>query len=222
MTFIKTFTLLFLCILNLGVFAQKFSVTTNPQDADIFVNGKKVGIGEVVIRLRRNECVTIETSKEGYLSVIKEYCNKPNFPKAPKSDYLTLKIDDSYEASTKNDIANNDIVLKPKKGMIGDNWKTAIRVITNYFDALEVSDSDVKYLRTSWIIDSFEGYTVRSRVILRYVNEDPQEMKIKLISQIASGSAVSAKSDEKYKDWDRVLKKYNNLLDEVRTRANAY
>ncbi len=214
-------TFLFSVLLSAS-FAQKVNISTTPQNASIFVNGKNVGTGEAQFKVPKNECITIAVQKEGYLSMSQDYCNKKGFPKIPKNDYIKLAVDDSYEASTKSDIANNQIVFKPKKGKVEENWKTAIRVVTDYLDAIEVSDSDVKYLRTSWKVDSFKGFTVRTRVILRYVNESPQEMKIKLVSEIADGAAVSAKQDEKYKAWDRILKKYGNLLDEVRTRTNAY
>lgn len=213
--------LTFLILFSLNSFAQKVKISSDPSTADIYVNGKKVGIGEIEIKVHKNECITVQIGNEGYLWTLKEYCNKRGMPSVPKSDYIRLAVDDSYQASTKSDIANNDIVMKPRKGSVNENWKTALRVVTDYFDAIEVSDSEVKYLRTSWIIDNFAGFTVRTRVILRYTNESPQEMKIKLVSERANGSGTSAKDDEKFKAWDRVLKKYNNLLDEAKTRTSS-
>lgn len=207
--------------LPLMMFAKKVEISASPADAEIWLNGKKVGIGAIEIDIKKNDCVNIQIVREGYLTLIKEYCNQKGMPKIPNTDHLQLKNDESYEASSKSDIANVDVVLKPKKGDVSDNWKSAIRSITDYFDALEVSDSDVKYLRSAWVVDNFAGYVVRTRVIFRLTNESPQEFKLKIVAERASSNA-SSKHDERFDEWDRVLKKYNTLLEEVSSKIYAY
>ncbi|MGJ5641762.1 hypothetical protein [Formosa sp. S-31] len=207
--------------LPLMMFAKKVEISASPADAEIWLNGKKVGIGAIEIDIKKNDCVNIQIVREGYLTLIKEYCNQKGMPKIPNTDHLQLKNDESYEASSKSDIANVDVVLKPKKGDVSDNWKSAIRSITDYFDALEVSDSDVKYLRSAWVVDNFAGYVVRTRVIFRLTNESPQEFKLKIVTERASSNA-SSKHDERFDEWDRVLKKYNTLLEEVSSKIYAY
>src|SRR5690606_18293449 len=130
---------------------QKMALSTNPPDAEIFIGGKKVGTGSIDIKVGKNECITVQIVREGFLQYSNEYCNKKGMPSIPKKEYIQLSVDQSYEASSKSDIANVDVVLKPNRGTIEENWLSSIRTITDYFDALEVSDSDVKYLRTAWI-----------------------------------------------------------------------
>ena len=74
-----------------------------------------------------------------------------------------MPIDDSFEASERNDFANNDIIINPKEKDVNKSWLSAIRLVTNYFDALEVNDNDVRYLRTAWVVNVFGSYTIRSR-----------------------------------------------------------
>src|SRR5690606_38060669 len=106
-------------------------------------------------------------------------------------------------------------------GDLDDNWVGAIRTITDYFDALEVSDSDVKYLRSAWVVDNFDGFVVRTRIIFRLTRNDPQEFKLKIVSERAPRN-TSSKQDEMFEHWDRVLKKYGTLLEEVSSRVYAY
>ena len=55
--------------------------------------------------------------------------------------------------------------------------------MTNYFDALEVNDNDVRYLRTAWVVNVFGNYTIRSRLIFRLTDENPLEYRFKLVSE---------------------------------------
>ena len=216
-----TISLFLFLIFPAILFAKKVEISSNPSDAEIFVNGKKVGTGSIVIDVKRDNCISVRIVREGYLSYVNEYCNKKGMPDIPKTDHIQLAVDQSYEASTKSDIANVDVVIKPKQGDLDDNWVGAIRTITDYFDALEVSDSDVKYLRSAWVVDNFDGFVVRTRIIFRLTRNDPQEFKLKIVSERAPRN-TSSKQDEMFEHWDRVLKKYGTLLEEVSSRVYAY
>jgi hypothetical protein len=211
---------IFLLIFPILLFSQKMSLTTNPPDSEIFIGGKKVGSGSIDIKVNKKECITVQIIREGYLQFSNDYCNQKGMPSIPKREYIQLSIDQSYEASSKSDIANVDVVLRPNRGTVDENWLSSIRTITDYFDALEVSDSDVKYLRTAWIVDTFDGFVVRTRIIYRLTRDNPQEFKLKIVSERAMRN-TSAKQDERFEVWDRVLKKYGTLLEEVSVKVNA-
>ncbi|MCR9181620.1 MAG: PEGA domain-containing protein [Flavobacteriaceae bacterium] len=217
----KNYFLLLFLIFPVLLFAKKVEISTNPSDAEIYVNGKLVGTGSIVIDVKNKECITVQIVREGYLGYSKDYCNQKGMPDIPKRDYIQLNLDQSYEASTKSDIANVDVVLKPQKGTLDENWTAAIRTITDYFDALEVSDSDVKYLRSAWIVDTFDGFVVRTRIIYRLTRDEPQEFKLKIVSERAPRN-TSSRQDERFEAWDRVLKKYGTLLEEVNSRIAAF
>ena len=211
-------TFLALCI-TLGAKSQKSTIRTNIPSADIFIDGKLVGKGEVGgIKIPRNECITVQVSATGYLSQTKEYCKIKGMPQIEKTEYIELGVDDSFEASVQYDFANNDIIINPKNKDVEEVWKNAFRLISNYFDAIEVNDTEVYYLRTSWVVATFKGYTIRTRVIYRLTRENPLEFSIKVVSERAEGQA-SPKDDEKYKPWTRILKRYAALIEEVQQRS---
>lgn len=204
---------------TIGTYGQKSTIRTNVPSADIFIDGKLVGQGEVGgIKIPRNECITVQVSATGYLSQTKEYCKIKGMPQIEKTEYIELGIDDSFEASVQSDFANNDIIINPKNKDVDQVWKNAFRLITNYFDAMEVNDTEVYYLRSSWVVATFKGYTIRTRVVYRLTRENPLEFSIKVISERAEGLA-SAKDDEKYKPWTRILKRYAALIEEVQQRS---
>ena len=205
-------TFLALCI-TLGAHSQKSTIRTNIPSADIFIDGKLVGQGEVGgIKIPRNECITVQVSATGYLSQTKEYCKIKGMPQIEKTEYIELGVDDSFEASVQSDFANNDIIINPKNKDVEEVWKNAFRLISNYFDAMEVNDTEVYYLRTSWVVATFKGYTIRTRVIYRLTRENHLEFSIKVVSERAEGQA-SPKDDEKYKPWTRILKRYAALIE---------
>ena len=211
-------TFLALCI-TLGAQSQKSTIRTNIPSADIFIDGKLVGQGEVGgITIPRNECITVQVSATGYLSQTKEYCKIKGMPQIEKTEYIELGVDDSFEASVQSDFANNDIIINPKNKDVEEVWKNAFRLISNYFDAMEVNDTEVYYLRTSWVVATFKGYTIRTRVIYRLTRENPLEFSIKVVSERAEGQA-SPKDDEKYKPWTSILKRYAALIEEVQQRS---
>ena len=83
---------------------------------------------------------------------------------------------------------------------------------------IEVTDRETGYLRTSWVVQSFQQNTIRSRVIVKLGNTDPLVYKVKLVSEESKLPGTSVKSDEMYREWDRVLRKFENIVEELRAR----
>ena len=179
------------------------SITTNSDSFIIYINGQEVGQGSVTgIKIPKNECITVQVSGVGYITEVKKFCRQKGMPKMQKTEYITLGRDQSFEATFSTDLANNDIIVNPRGVNLDKVWITAVRLVVENFDALEVNDSDVNYLRTSWVVDSFKEYTVRTRLIARVSNENPLEIRFKIISERASGQA-SPRDDEKFRTWQR-------------------
>ena len=55
-------------------------------------------------------------------------------------------------------------------------------------------------------------------MIVKLASTSPLGYKIKLISEVANSGQVSVKSDELFKDWDRILRKYREIIREAQTR----
>ncbi len=196
---------------------KKVLLSTSEPDAKIFIDGKQMGTGQVEVIILSNSCVTVRAEKVGFLTETITFCNKKESAKPPKSYYVEMQRDDAYDASVQTDIANIDIEIKTSLEEI-DAWKLLSQIITSYFDVIEVTDRETGYLRTSWVVQSFMQNTIRSRVIVKLGNSDPLVYKVKLVSEESRMPGTSVKSDELYREWDRVLRKYENIVEELRTR----
>jgi hypothetical protein len=88
------------------------------------------------------------------------------------------------------------------------------------FDVLETVDFNAGYLITAWKHDSFndQTFTARSRVIITNSgNTSENNYSIKMISQYGNGKPNELQ-DTDFKDWNRILKKYFDILDEIEMR----
>jgi len=203
------------------VFAGKkiIMLSTSENDAEIYIDGKLMGKGNAEVVVLKNSCVTVQVKKVGFLTETISFCNKKNHADPPKSYYFQMERDDAYDASVQTDIANIDIELKTDKSEI-EAWKLISMIITSYFDVIEVTDRETGYLRTSWEVKTFKQNTIRTRMIVKLGTTDPLSYKIKLVSEESFSPNTSVKSDEMYREWDRVLRKFQNVIDELQSRLS--
>ncbi len=187
------------------------------EDAEIYVNGKLLGKGNLEIKIPKKSCMTVVVKRMGYLTEKIEFCNKKNMPKPPKTYYLEMRRDDSFDASVQTDIANTDIELKTTFGK-DKAWKLINQIVLTYIDVIEMTDKETGYLRTAWQLKSFLQNTIRTRIIIKESSTDPLIFKIKLVSESSGMARTSVKSDEYYKEWDRVLRSYSNVISEFQAR----
>lgn len=214
-------TFLFSTVFSINAFAGKkiIMLSTSESDADIYIDGKLMGKGNTEVVVLSKSCVTIKVEKVGFLTETISFCNKKNHAQPPKSYYIQMERDDAYDASVQTDIANIDIELKTDKTEI-EAWKLISMIITSYFDVIEVTDRETGYLRTSWEVKSFKQNTIRTRMIVKLGTTDPLSYKIKLVSEESFSPNTSVKSDELYHEWDRVLRKFQNVVDELQSRLS--
>jgi hypothetical protein len=199
--------------------AQTVVVSSSEPDAQIIVDGQNLGTGTLKVKVPKDACVNVKIQKVGFLKYDQVYCNKKGSTTPPKKQYFEMKKDDALEASIKTDQANVDfaIAVNPKL-TITDAWKLTTQIVTDYFDAIEVSDKETSYLRTAWSVQSFEQNTIRTRLIIKLGNSNPLTYKVKLVSEASGIAGTSVKGDEQFKDWDRVLRKYQNIVGDFSTR----
>jgi hypothetical protein len=206
---------------SLSVMAGKKVVrfTCSEPDAKVFIDGKLIGVGQVDVVIQTYTCAVVKVEKTAFLTGTIEFCNKPNFSPPPKAYHMVMERDDSYDASEATDIANLDIEVKTKKSEL-DAWKLLSQIITTYFDVIEVTDRETGYLRTSWVVQTFKQRTIRTRMIVKLGSTDPLTYKVKLVSEQANSPQMSVKNDEYFKEWDRVLRKYKEVIFEIQTRLS--
>jgi hypothetical protein len=221
-TFISIIVIFFIStIFSIDAFAgkKKVQLSASETDAEIYIDGKLMGKGNAEVLILSNSCVTVKVTKVGFLVEKITFCNKKHSATPPKTHYIEMKRDDAYDASIQTDIANIDIELKTTMDEV-DAWKLISMIITSYFDVIEVTDRETGYLRTSWVIQTFKQNTIRTRLIIKLGDTDPLTYKVKLVSEESRAPGTSVKSDELYREWDRVLRKYGNVFDELQSRLN--
>lgn len=197
---------------------KKVELGVSEKDAEIFINGKLVGKGGASVTVPKDDCVTVIIKKVAYLTERIEFCNKKDMSEPAKTYYVEMKRDDSYDASIQTDIANIDIELKCNTMDKDKAWKLINQIVLTYIDVIEMTDKDTGYLRTSWSLKTFMQNTVRTRIIVKESSNDPLMFKVKLISEASDVPMTSVKSDELYKEWDRVLRSYSNVISEFQAR----
>jgi hypothetical protein len=196
-----------------------YNISTSESDAKIFVNGKSIGTGSAEIIVRKHDVAVVKAEKTGYFT---QETTLSYIGSKIRNQYITMSKDDAYDASVKNDYANKDFEQEVSNKIKEDEaWKIISQIVTSYFDNIEMADKATGYLKTSWQSRSFTQSTVRSRIIVKQSGTDPLKYKLKIISEIADKPDQSVKDDEKFKEWDRVLKKYDGLITEFQTRLSA-
>jgi len=198
---------------------KKVEVGTSEKDAEIYINGKLVGKGSALVTVANDDCVTVVAKKIGYLEERIEFCNKDDMTKPPKTHYIEMRRDDAYDASIQTDIANIDIDLKVENMSKDDAWKLINQIVLGKIDVIEMTDKETGYLRTAWSLKTFQQSTVRTRIIVREANDNPLVFKVKLVSEVSNLPMVSVKSDELFKEWDRVLRTYSDIIGEFQARV---
>jgi len=198
---------------------KRIELGSSESDADIYVNGKLVGKGSAVVTVPKDDCVTVIVKKTAYLTERIEFCNKKNMTSPPKTYFVEMQRDDSFDASIQTDIANIDIELKCNTMDKDKAWKLVNQIVLTYIDVIEMTDKETGYLRTAWSLKTFRQNTVRTRMIIKESSSDPLIFKVKLISEYSGLPLTSVKSDELYKEWDRVLRSYSNVISEFQARV---
>ncbi len=219
-TFAKGLLLfLTLALVSSGAFAGKKVVKlgVSEPDAKIYLDGKLMGSGQLDVVVLSNSCVNIKIEKVGFLTEFITFCYKPNYAPPPKTYYVDMKKDDAYDATEATDMANIDIEIKTNKPET-EAWRLMSQIITSYFDVIEVTDRETGYLRTAWVVQTFKQNTIRTRIIVKLGNSNPLAYKVKLVSEQSGQPQTSVKSDELFKEYDRVLRKYKEIINEIDTR----
>lgn len=197
---------------------KKMKLSCSQPDAEIFVDGRMEGKGNLEIKIPDEGCMYIEVKKEGYISQEIEFCNKKKLTKLPSKFHFSLLVDEAFDVTIYADIVNKDFKIPAKSGK-DTGWKLLNQIVLNNFDAIEMSDKETGYLRTSWEVRRFEHSAVRTRFIVKEYSSNPLVFKIKLASQHSQEPMANANAGEHFREWDRVLEKYIGLVSEIQARV---
>lgn len=183
----------------------------------ILVDGNMVGNESAEVKVPDHTTVNVQVEKVGYITAIRNYRNAKSVD-LPRSEFIALEEDDAFDNSVSTDLANRfmEIRTNPAKKE-KEVWRNLSRVVLDYFDILETADPQTGYLRTAWVTNKFHSATVRTRLIVKYSGSNPLTYRAKLVSEVAP-PLTSVKLDEEFKEWDRVLRFYEPIIDDLRSR----
>ena len=195
---------------------RKVLVTCSQPDAEIHANGKFMGKGNAEILVTKDVDMVVKVSKQGFLTESMTFYYRSGMP-ALKGHHFEMKPDDAFEASTKTELANTDIGINTSKKK-PDAWESLTQVVLLYFEIPEQMDEKAGYLRTAWVTQSYAQSTVRTRAVIRTGSLDPLSFRVKLVSEISDRPGTKGTDDDRFRPWDRMLRKYEQLIPELQAR----
>ncbi|MBS1588936.1 MAG: hypothetical protein JST52_04915 [Bacteroidetes bacterium] len=219
----KILTITIIALLTFSIFStecearlrtKKITINTDP-DVKLYVNGKLVGTGTTVIKVEPSSSVNVRAERVGFITQERNYINDVSHD-LPSTDYMKMEKDDAYENSFVTNLANQDIDIRTSHSE-DDAWKLISRIITNSFDVIQVTDKTTGYMCTAWVVKNFKAATIRTRLIIKTGSSDPLTYKAKLVSEIAP-AGTSANADESFRQWDRLLRSFENVVSELQSR----
>lgn len=199
---------------------REVKINTTPDNAQIKVNGKVVSGKDLSIIILENQCVEVEVSKEGFDTQKRNYCHSSNTGTLPVTDHIALAEDEAWTSSIQSDQANVNFSVSINPALNEETaWKILSQIILDKFDILEITDRATGYMRTAWHIKQFNnGTIVRTRIIVKQGNIEPLKYVVKLVSEITIAKNISASEDENFREWDRLLKTYKDIIGEIQAR----
>jgi hypothetical protein len=81
-----------------------------------------------------------------------------------------------------------------------------------------MADKATGYLKTSWQTQVYNSGVVRTRIIIKQSSTEPLKYKIKIVSEKSSNPKTSVKDDQAFKEWDRILRTYGEMIPEFQSR----
>ena len=186
--------------------ARDYVIKTTPIDAVITIDGTNVSKGQYTLSLYRNEFKIADVSREGYFSNSVTVKGTDN----PGIVNVNLIEDDSWVASAPaSDIANKNIRINARSEEEDDDiWYTLMRYASDYFGDFTVSDKNIGWAKSTWVIKTFSQIKVRTRLEIKRNPGNRREFTVYISSEYAKKDCGD---DECYKVWDRVLKTYVEL-----------
>lgn len=194
--------------------AKKIKVVTNPEIAKIYVDGNYVGDGVYFLKFtKRDDFFNIKVEAPGYIEkTLRVYKHDTR-----KTIPIDLREDESIEASIESMLANKYFTINVREGVSESTaWKLLTQVMLNYFDEMKTSDKSSGFMNTAWDEIRFPGgRKVRTMVQIKESTNEGLAYQIRISSEIGD---AELRGEQGYMPWDRILKKYEPLINEIQQR----
>ncbi len=198
------------------LFAKGKRLVVSPDNAKIYIDGNYVGDGSFEVRFGgKDDFYMVRVEAPGYVE------KKMRIFKHDKRNVIAIDLrkDDTIENSVASNLANQYFTINVRKGVDEDlAWKLLSQVMLNYFNELKTSDKASGYMNTNWVVETFaeSEQKVRTMVQIKQVTGgDGLSYQIRISSEIAPIDAVGQQG---FKPWNRVLKRFEPLVNEMQSR----
>lgn len=205
---------------------KDIKIVVIPSDATIKVNGSYYGEGNAVLKIKKNDFVSLECNCPGYETLnTRIYGNDER-----KTIEIKLKEDMLLKQTTESSVANNFFSVKVNKNLYTDDsatgrrnaenaWKMAHSVLLKYFDEIMTSDAASGFIQTPWLYKNYveAGKTLRTRVTIKESNIGGDlTFQIKMTSEMAPIQGRSR--EESFLETNRIMKEFETLISEFQSR----
>lgn len=210
----------------IGAWSKDIKIVVIPSEATIKVNGSYYGDGSAVLKIKKNDFVSLECSCPGYETLnTRIYGNDER-----KTIEIKLKEDMLLKQTTESSVANNFFSVKVNKNLYSDDpatgkrnaenaWKMAHSVLLKYFDEIMTSDAASGFIQTPWLYKNYveAGKTLRTRVTIKESNIGGDlTFQIKMASEMAPIQGRSR--EESFLETNRIMKEFETLISEFQSR----
>lgn len=212
----------FLAILSLSAKDVKISVV--PENAKIYVDGNYVGDGIVTVKVT-GDFLNLKFECPGYVTI------HTKFYKSDKRKAVSYNMrKDTYgDSSYQSDLANNYFTVTVNKSFYSNDeegnrdisgaWKMVHQILLNYFDEIQTSDKSSGFVQTPWVYKSFPEAEVQVRTRVTVTESDNDgDLAYRIKIQNETAGLYDSHKDEFFKPDDRLLKKFESLIEEFQTR----
>lgn len=218
--------MLFAVFVAAVAWGKDIKIVVIPNEATIKVNGSYYGEGSAVLKIKKNDFVSLECSCPGYETLnTRVYGNDER-----KTIEIKLKEDMLLKQTTESSVANNFFSVRVNKSLYSDDpatgkrnsdnaWKMAHSVLLKYFDEIMTSDAASGFIQTPWLYKNYveAGKTLRCRVTIKESNIGGDlTFQIKLASEMAPIQGRSR--EESFLETNRIMKEFETLISEFQSR----
>lgn len=222
----KYLLMLIAAVVAVSAWGKDIKIVVIPSEATIKVNGSYYGEGNAVLKIKKNDFVSLECSCPGYETLnTRIYGNDER-----KTIEIKLKEDMLLKQTTESSVANNFFSVKVNKSLYSDDpatgrrnsenaWKMAHNVLLKYFDEIMTSDAASGFIQTPWLYKNYveAGKTLRCRVTIKESNIGGDlTFQIKMSSEMAPIQGRTR--EESYLETNRIMKEFESLISEFQSR----
>lgn len=198
------------------LFAKGKRLVVSPDNAKIYIDGNYVGDGSFEVRFGgKDDFFMVRVEAPGYVE------KKMRIFKHDKRNVIAIDLrkDDTIENSVASNLANQYFTINVRQGVDEDlAWKLLSQVMLNYFNELKTSDKASGYMTTNWVIERFNEAEMKVRTMVQIkqiTGGDGLSYQIRISSEIAP---LDTEGMHGYKPWNRVLKRFEPLVNEMQSR----